>query len=34
MKKLITHHLEVVKKGFENKQVMAKVNDVNPLDPN
>ena len=27
------HHLEVVLKGFENKQIMAKVNDVNPQTP-
>jgi hypothetical protein len=27
------HHLEVVLKGFENKQVMAKVNDVNTQNP-
>ena len=27
------HHLEVVLKGFENQQIMAKVNDVNPKTP-
>ena len=27
------HHLEVALKGFENKQIMAKVNDVNPKTP-
>ena len=27
------HYMEVIMKGFENKQVMAKVNDVNPKTP-